>query len=212
MSEYRLVMKGVVKTFPGVKALDHAQLELRPGKVMALMGENGAGKSTLIKVLSGLYPPTSGDVRVQGHPLGTPEATQAMAFIHQDLGLVEAMSVAENVALGTTYARSGGLISWRQVRRRAEEALALVELDVDPETLIADLTRADRSLVAIARALAMQPKVMLFDEPTSALDPEMVNEVLRGTEEPERPWLRHDLRLAPARRGVCHLRFGDRVS
>ena len=176
-------IKGLVKQFGATQALKGVDFTLQPHSIHALLGQNGAGKSTLIKVLSGLYPPTAGDVRVQGHPLGSPEATRAMAFIHQDLGLVEAMSVAENVALGTTYARSGGLINWREVRRRAEAALALVELDVDPETLIADLTRADRSLVAIARALSADAPILVLDEPTASLpaaDSERLFEVLKN--------------------------------
>lgn len=162
-------IRGLVKQFGATQALKGVDFLLHRHSIHALLGQNGAGKSTLIKVLSGLYPPTAGEVRVLGHALGTPEAARAMAFIHQDLGLVEAMSVAENVALGTSYARSAGLISWREVRRRAEDALALVELKVDPDTLIADLTRADRSLVAIARALAADAPILVLDEPTASL-------------------------------------------
>lgn len=170
MAEAPLIeIKGLVKQFGATQALKGVDFTLQRNSIHALLGQNGAGKSTLIKVLSGLYPPTAGEVEVLGHPLGSPEATNAMAFIHQDLGLVEAMSVAENVALGTSYALKNGLISWRHVRRRAEEALALVQLDVDPETLIADLTRADRSLVAIARALSTQAPILVLDEPTASL-------------------------------------------
>lgn len=179
-------IRGLVKQFGATQALKGVDFTLSRGSIHALLGQNGAGKSTLIKVLSGLYPPTSGDVRVQGHVLGTPEAARAMAFIHQDLGLVEAMSVAENVALATSYARSGGLINWREVRRRAEAALDLVELRVDPETLIADLTRADRSLVAIARALAADAPILVLDEPTASLpaaDSERLFAVLKSLRE-----------------------------
>lgn len=162
-------IRGLVKQFGATQALKGVDFTLQRHSIHALLGQNGAGKSTLIKVLSGLYPATSGDVRVLGHPIGTPEAARAMAFIHQDLGLVEAMSVAENVALGTSYARRAGLIDWRSVRRNAEEALALVQLDVDPNTLIADLSRADRSLVAIARALSADAPILVLDEPTASL-------------------------------------------
>ncbi|MBK8446751.1 MAG: sugar ABC transporter ATP-binding protein [Micropruina sp.] len=160
---------GLVKQFGATQALKGVDFTLHTHSIHALLGQNGAGKSTLIKVLSGLYPPTSGDVRVRGHQLGSPEALASMAFIHQDLGLVEAMSVAENVALGTTYARRAGLISWREVRRSAVAALELVQLDVDPDMLIADLTRAERSLVAIARALSADAPILVLDEPTASL-------------------------------------------
>lgn len=170
MSESPLIeIRGLVKQFGATRALAGVDFTLMPHSIHALLGQNGAGKSTLIKILSGLYPPTAGDVRVGGHALGTPEASAQMAFIHQDLGLVEAMSVAENVALGTGYAKRSGLISWREVRRRAEAALELIDLQVDPDTLLADLTRADRSLVAIARALSTQAPILVLDEPTASL-------------------------------------------
>ncbi len=99
MSESPLIeIRGLVKQFGATRALAGVDFTLMPHSIHALLGQNGAGKSTLIKILSGLYPPTAGDVRVGGHALGTPEASAQMAFIHQDLGLVEAMSVAENVA------------------------------------------------------------------------------------------------------------------
>lgn len=184
MAEAPLIeITGLVKQFGATQALKGVDFTLQPGSIHALLGQNGAGKSTLIKVLSGLYSPTAGDIRVAGHPLGSPEAAASMAFIHQDLGLVEAMSVAENIALGTGYQRKGGLISWRDVRRRAEEALALVELDLSPDALVADLTRAERSLVAIARALAAKAPVLVLDEPTASLpasDSERLFGVLRN--------------------------------
>lgn len=187
MAEAPLIeITGLVKQFGATQALKGVDFTLQRHSIHALLGQNGAGKSTLIKVLSGLYPPTAGDVKVLGQPLGSPEATRSMAFIHQDLGLVEAMSVAENVALGTSYAMKSGFISWREVRQRADEALALVQLDVDPETLIADLTRADRSLVAIARALSTQAPILVLDEPTASLpaaDSQRLFEVLKSLRE-----------------------------
>ena len=162
-------IRGLVKQFGATQALGGVDFTLLPSSIHALLGQNGAGKSTLIKVLSGLYPPNAGQVTVAGHALGTPEAAQQMAFIHQDLALVEAMSVAENVALGTSYARKVGLIDWREVKRRSTAALELVQLDLDPDTLVADLTRAERSLVAIARALSTDAPILVLDEPTASL-------------------------------------------
>ena len=104
MSEYRLVMKGVVKTFPGVKALDHAQLELRPGKVMALMGENGAGKSTLMKCMFGIYKMDEGEIEYEGQKVTIPTPLDALdrgiAMVHQELQPIPARTVAENIWLG----------------------------------------------------------------------------------------------------------------
>ncbi|GAA1390305.1 sugar ABC transporter ATP-binding protein [Luteococcus peritonei] len=187
MAEVPLIeITGLVKQFGATQALKGVDFTLQPHSIHALLGQNGAGKSTLIKVLSGLYPPTEGQVKVLGHELGTPEASRAMSFIHQDLGLVEAMSVAENVALDTDYPRRGGLISWRQVRSQAEQALALVDLDIDPDMLVADLTRAERSLVAIARALSADAPVLVLDEPTASLpaaDSQRLFDVLKGLKE-----------------------------
>ena len=157
------------KRFGVNAALQDVDLTLEAGSIHALLGQNGAGKSTLIKILSGLYTPTSGSITVGGHPLGTPEATAKMAFIHQDLGLVDSMTIAENIALGTGFGRSGGFISWRQVRDDAAEALQTVASHLEPDRYVSELTRADKSLVAIARALASNASVIVLDEPTASL-------------------------------------------
>jgi 2-hydroxy-3-oxopropionate reductase len=157
------------KRFGVNAALQDVNLTLEAGSIHALLGQNGAGKSTLIKILSGLYTPTSGRISVAGHPLGSAEATANMAFIHQDLGLVDSMTIAENIALGTGFGRSGGFISWRQVRDDAAEALQTVASHLEPDRYVSELTRADKSLVAIARALASNASVIVLDEPTASL-------------------------------------------
>ncbi|TMR90341.1 sugar ABC transporter ATP-binding protein [Nonomuraea basaltis] len=162
-------IRGLRKHFGGVHALRGVDLDLYPGDILALLGANGAGKSTLIKILAGIHHADGGEVVVAGHPLGSQAASASMAFIHQDLGLVEWMTVAENIALGTGYARRGGLISWRAVRHRCTDALQNVAPHLDPDERIAELTRAERSLVAIARALATDAKIVVFDEPTASL-------------------------------------------
>jgi ribose transport system ATP-binding protein len=164
-----VTIRGLRKRFGGTLALADVDLDIRPGSVLALLGHNGAGKSTLIKILAGVYRADEGHVTVAGRPLGTDAAAAEMSFIHQDLGLVEWMTVAENIALGTGYPRSGGLVSWRQVRRRAIEALDIVAGHLDPEAPVADLTRAERSLVAIARALSTRARLIVLDEPTASL-------------------------------------------
>ncbi|MEU4213353.1 sugar ABC transporter ATP-binding protein [Streptomyces sp. NPDC026206] len=160
---------GLSKRFGGTLALDAVHLDIDSGSILALLGANGAGKSTLIKVLAGVHHADEGKVTVAGHPLGTEAASRAMSFIHQDLGLVEWMTVAENIALGTGYARRAGLVSWRRTRRQCAEALGIVAAHLDPGAVVADLTRAERSLVAIARALCTQAGLIVLDEPTASL-------------------------------------------
>ncbi|WP_326660177.1 sugar ABC transporter ATP-binding protein [Streptomyces canus] len=164
-----VAIRGLRKRFGGTLALADVDLDVQAGSVLALLGHNGAGKSTLIKILAGVYRADEGQVTVAGHPLGSHAASTEMSFIHQDLGLVEWMTVAENVALGTGYPRRAGLVSWRQVRRRCTEALEIVAGHLDPDAAIADLTRAERSLVAIARALATRARLIVLDEPTASL-------------------------------------------
>ncbi|MGK4585007.1 sugar ABC transporter ATP-binding protein [Kitasatospora sp. HPMI-4] len=162
-------IRGLTKRFGGTVALAGVDLDLHRGSVLALLGPNGAGKSTLIKILAGVHHADEGEVTVAGHPLGTEAATRTMSFIHQDLGLVEWMTVAENIALGTGYPRRHGLISWRRTRQRCAEALGVVAGHLDPDEPIAHLAPAERSLVAIARALARRTELIVLDEPTAGL-------------------------------------------
>ncbi|NHN54240.1 sugar ABC transporter ATP-binding protein [Calidifontibacter sp. DB0510] len=157
------------KVFGGTVALDDVDLRLEAGTIHALLGQNGAGKSTLIKILAGVYTATSGVVVVGGTEVAGPVEPGTMAFIHQDLGLVEWMSVAENIALGTGYARRAGLIDWSGVHDKGAAALQLCAAHLDPRTPISSLSRADRSLVAIARALAQDARIIVLDEPTASL-------------------------------------------
>ncbi|MER6446728.1 sugar ABC transporter ATP-binding protein [Streptomyces venezuelae] len=162
-------VRGLSKRFGGTLALDSVDLDIRRGSVLALLGPNGAGKSTLIKVLAGVNRADTGEVTVAGHPLGSHAATRNMSFIHQDLGLVPWMTVAENIALGTGYPRRRGLISWRRARERCDEALRIVAGHLDADARIARLGPAERSLVAIARALATRAELLVLDEPTATL-------------------------------------------
>ncbi|MDX3645513.1 sugar ABC transporter ATP-binding protein [Streptomyces sp. MB09-02B] len=162
-------VRGLTKRFGGTLALAGVDLDVHAGSVLALLGPNGAGKSTLIKILAGVHHADSGSITVDGHPLGSHATSPSMSFIHQDLGLVEWMTVAENIALSTGYARRAGLISWRRTREGCTEALSLVGGPADPDAPVARLAPAERSLVAIARALATRARLIVLDEPTARL-------------------------------------------
>ena len=186
MSGHLLAFEGVTKRFGGTTALRNVSLHLDAGEVLALLGENGAGKSTLIKALAGIHTPDEGRILFKGEPYRhappKPNETQRVAFIHQDLGLVEWMTVAENVGLGQGYSKRGGLINWHQTEQRAVAALRMVGCHFDPTKRVQDLSRTEKSLVAIARALAAEADVLVLDEPTASLPADEVErmfEVLR---------------------------------
>lgn len=165
-----IAMQGIVKVFGGTRAVDGVDFDVRPGEVHALLGGNGAGKSTLIKVLAGVHAADAGEVRVRGHAVNPLVDRLPVAFIHQDLALVEWMSVAENIALAAGYPRNRlGLVRWGSLAEQAQRALAQVGAPIDPDTRIADLSRTDKSIVAIARALATEAAVIVLDEPTASL-------------------------------------------
>ena len=168
-----LFFDSIVKSFGGTKALRGVSLRVNRGEIVALLGENGAGKSTLIKTLGGIHTPDSGQVMVDGLPykhVGSKISTkQAVAFIHQDLGLIEWMSVAENIALAVGFPKRGGRIDWPATEALARTALARVEADFEPTARVSSLTRTEKSLVAIARALAVECDFLVLDEPTASL-------------------------------------------
>ncbi|MDH4390757.1 MAG: ATP-binding cassette domain-containing protein [Aquabacterium sp.] len=152
----------VSKRFGGTQAVDRVTLDVCAGEILALLGENGAGKSTLIKLLAGIYPADSGEIWFDGQPQAqwrsTDRAHQPVAFIHQDLGLVDWMTVAENVALGLGYPRRWGLIDWRAADTTARRVMARVGCDIDPRRRVFSLTRAEKSLLAIGRALEVRAR------------------------------------------------------
>ncbi|MEN9892381.1 MAG: hypothetical protein RLY78_2676 [Pseudomonadota bacterium] len=181
----------VSKRFGGTQAVDDVTLDVHAGEVLALLGENGAGKSTLIKLLAGIHRPDAGTMTVDGQPESAWRSRdplrQPVAFIHQDLGLVEWMTVAENVALGMGYPRlfgwKHGLVDWRAADAVARRVLARVGCDIDPGRRVFSLTRAEKSLLAIGRALEVQARLLVLDEPSASLpaaDVQRLFEVLRG--------------------------------
>lgn len=169
-----LEMRSITKTFPGVKALDNVTFEAYSGEILSLVGENGAGKSTLMKVLSGSYPANTytGDIYVDGkkmHFMNTAQSEKVgVAMIYQEISMHLDLSVAENIFLGR-WQKNGGLISWNNMNREAKKYLDMVHLDIDPSVTIRMLGASQQQLVAIARALSKNPKILVLDEPTSPL-------------------------------------------
>jgi simple sugar transport system ATP-binding protein len=169
------------KSFPGVRALHRVSLALRAGEVHALMGQNGAGKSTLIKVLTGVYPQDSGEMRLNGDVIrpATPHQAQVLGLstVYQEVNLCPNLSVAENIFAGR-YPRRGpaGLwrVDWPRMHRDARALLARLHLDIDVTRLLSSYSVAVQQLVAIARALNMKSRVLILDEPTSSLDADEV--------------------------------------
>jgi putative multiple sugar transport system ATP-binding protein len=169
-----LEMRSIVKTFPGVRALDGVNLSVAAGEIHAVVGENGAGKSTLMKVLSGVYPAGrfDGEIRFDGKPalfrsIRDSEA-QGIIIIHQELALVPLLSIAENLFLGNEIAR-GGIIQWNEVHRRARALLDKVGISDATETRVEKLGVGKQQLVEIAKALAKNVRLLILDEPTAAL-------------------------------------------
>lgn len=157
------------KRFGGTLALDAVDFEVRAGEVHALLGENGAGKSTLIKILAGVHGANSGEIRLKDRPVNPAAERLPICFIHQDLGLVDTMTVSENIAVIAGYPRRRGLISWRQARAEARTALERMGGGVNPDARVGDLPAAEKSIVAIARAIAVKCDLLVLDEPTAAL-------------------------------------------
>ena len=169
-----LTLSHITKRFGGHPAVNNVSLKVFPGEVLALLGENGAGKSTLIKVLAGVYSRDEGDILFHDTSISSAASlknpsSQPIAFIHQDLGLVEWMTVAENMALVMGFKRRMGLINWKQARERSLAALNEVGILLDPDARVFDLSRTEKSLLAIARAVAVNAEVLILDEPTASL-------------------------------------------
>jgi ribose transport system ATP-binding protein len=157
----------VSKQFGGTRALHDVSLHVGRGEIVALLGENGAGKSTLIKILAGVHTMDAGEVRFDGQDAGGAPRRLPIAFIHQDLGLIEWMTVAENICLALGYPRWAGFVDWSAAR--AARALEQLGADIDPDTRVQSLSRTEKSLVAISRALAADAELLVLDEPTASL-------------------------------------------
>ncbi len=186
MAEYKLELKGVCKSFPGVKALDHAQLSLRPGTVHALMGENGAGKSTLMKCLFGIYKMDEGEIYLDGKKIEVGNPDEAMkhgiAMVHQELQPIPARSVGENLYLGRFPTKNFGpvkIIDHKKMYAETDKWLKEVKMDFDPKALLGTLSIGQMQSVEIAKAVSQEAKVIIFDEPTSSLSDNEVEALFR---------------------------------
>jgi ribose transport system ATP-binding protein len=168
-----LEMTGISKVFPGVHALDSVQFELRAGEVHALVGENGAGKSTLVKILSGVYQPTEGSILIDGRAVHVQDPNHAQSLgispVHQEVNLEPYLTVAENIFLGRQPKGRLGLIDHARMHRDAASLLADLGVSLDPTAVVGTLSIAERQMVAIARAVSTDARIIIFDEPTSSL-------------------------------------------
>ena len=182
MNEVIVSMQGITKSFPGVKALDNVQFELRAGEVMALLGENGAGKSTLMKILSGVYTRDSGTMEIFGKPYGnlTPKQAQeiGVAIIHQELNMCRHLTVAENMFLSREK-RHGFVLSDAEMEKEAASVLNELKIDIDPRQVVGDLPVSKQQMVEIAKALSTHARVLIMDEPTSALTSREIDDLFR---------------------------------
>lgn len=173
MSDYILEMTGIHKTFPGVKALDNVNLNLKPGTVHALMGENGAGKSTLMKCLFGIYHKDSGDIKLNGQDVDFKSSRQALdsgiAMIHQELQPIKMMTVGENIFLGKYPLNKYNMIDHKRMYKETTALLEEVGLNIKPTTLLNELTVSQMQSIEIAKAISENAKVVIMDEPTSSL-------------------------------------------
>ena len=187
MSEFLLEMRGVCKSFPGVKALDHAQLRLRPGTVHALMGENGAGKSTLMKCMFGIYKMDEGEILFHGEKVTIHDPMEALkmgiAMVHQELQPIPARTIGENIFLGRYPIKKVlGLIPTVDHKKMYEDTAALlkrVRMDFDPKAQLSSLSVSQMQSVEIAKAVSANCKVLILDEPTSSLTQNEVEALFR---------------------------------
>ena len=174
IAAYPVEMKGIVKRFPGVLALDHVDFQLRPGEVHILLGENGAGKSTLIKVLSGAYIAEEGEIYIDGVKveIRRPQdpLDHGLRFIYQELSLVRTLDIARNMFLGMEPTRGPGLIDSKTLYTKAGELLKQFHIDLDPTEIVGRLSVTQQKMVEIARALTSRANVIVLDEPTDVLE------------------------------------------
>jgi ribose transport system ATP-binding protein len=182
-SRPHLELRNISKNFPGVKALDEVSLEVRAGECVALVGENGAGKSTLMKILAGAVPPDSGEIYLEGSRVVIDSPLDArrlgISMIYQELNLLPELTVAENIFLGREPRLRSGLLDRRKMNQDSRSWLSRLNQEIDPDRPVRDLSLAGQQMVEIAKALALQARVMIFDEPSSILTDRELEELFR---------------------------------
>ena len=173
MSDYLLEMNGICKSFPGVKALDHATLKVRPGTVHALCGENGAGKSTLMKCLFGIYTKDEGEIKIDGIPTNIVSPYDALkkgiAMVHQEFQPIKERSIAENIYCGRFPTKFGLFVDHKKMYEDTERLLKEVKMDFDPKVKLSTLSVSQMQSVEIAKAVSAKARIIIMDEPSSSL-------------------------------------------
>lgn len=172
--QYMLEMKGICKAFPGVRALDHVDLCVKKGEVLALMGENGAGKSTLIKILTGVYEADEGEIILDGEKIDIHDVHSAqkagISAVFQELNMIPYLSVAENIFIGRYPMKKNGSVDWNQLYTEAEKLMNGLDLHIDVRAILDSFGTATQQMVSIVRAVNWDAKLVVLDEPTSSLD------------------------------------------
>ncbi|MEQ8391055.1 MAG: sugar ABC transporter ATP-binding protein [Thalassospira sp.] len=178
-----LELRNISKTFPGIKALDSVELQLYPGQVTALIGENGAGKSTLVKVLTGIYAPDGGQILIDDTPVTMQAATDAkrhgISAIHQEAVMFDELTVTENIFINNQNRNIFGLLDWKLMRKRAKTLLEYLDVNVDPNIPLRELSVAHKHLVSFAAALSVNSNIVIMDEPTASLSHHEIQELYR---------------------------------
>lgn len=182
MGDVILTMKGIDKSFPGVHALDHVDLEVRKGEVHALMGENGAGKSTLMKVLTGIYSKDEGTITYEGREVefSNPRAAQdaGIVIVHQELNMLGHLTVAQNIFIGREI-MNGKIIDDKKMNEEANKLFEQLGIDIDPKETMSRLTVGKQQMCEIAKAISHEAKVIIFDEPSAALTEAEIEELFK---------------------------------
>lgn len=182
MGEVILTMQDIDKSFPGVHALDHVNLEVRRGEVHALMGENGAGKSTLMKVLTGIYTKDSGTITYEGREVSFKNAREAqnagIVIVHQELNMLNHLTVAQNIFIGREF-KKGPFIDDRKMNEEAAKLFQRLNIDIDPTETMGNLTVGKQQMCEIVKAISHEAKVIIFDEPSAALTETEIDELFK---------------------------------
>lgn len=183
MSDHVLQAKSIRKEFPGTVALDNVSVSFEGGKVYAILGKNGSGKSTLMKIFSGVYKATEGEIFLDGRKVNITSAEVALkegiATVYQELSVIKDLTVAENLMVGKMPLKRRGIIDWAAVNKKAKEIFKYLQIDIDIKAYVRDLTVGQQQLVEIAKAMLANPSVLILDEPTSALSDKECDNLFR---------------------------------